>query len=72
LAAPPGAGSRVDIYDLTAGLNYRPHANVVVRPEVRYDWARGATSTELAGLSLPLFESGRDQFTFGIDSIFTF
>ncbi len=69
-----GAGSRVDIYDLTAGLNYRPHANVVFRPEVRYDWARGASSAELSNLNYGsgLFESGRDQFTFGIDSIFTF
>jgi hypothetical protein len=71
-----GAGSRVDIYDLTTGLNYRPHANVLIRPEIRYDWARGATSAELAGLGGTLggglFESGRDQFTFGMDTIFTF
>lgn len=68
----PGADSRADIYALTSGLNYRPHANVVIRPEVRYDWARGVTSAELAGSGLGLFESGRDQFTFGIDTIFTF
>jgi hypothetical protein len=67
----PGAQSRVDVYDLTLGLNYRPHANLIVRPEVRYDWARGATSDELAN-TIGLFESGRDEFTFGIDSIFTF
>lgn len=70
----PGALSRVDIYDLTLGLNYRPSANLVLRPEVRYDWARGATAAELAQLNNGdgLFESGVDQFTFGIDSIFTF
>jgi hypothetical protein len=71
LGGVTGAGSRVDIYDVTMGLNYRPHANVVVRPEVRYDWARGATSTELAN-TVELFESGRDQFTFGLDTVFTF
>lgn len=71
LGGVTGAGSRVDIYDVTLGLNYRPHANVVVRPEVRYDWARGATSAELAN-TVELFESGRDQFAFGLDTIFTF
>jgi hypothetical protein len=25
-------------YAVTAGVNVRPHANLVVRPEVRYDW----------------------------------
>jgi hypothetical protein len=70
----PGAQSRVDIYDLTLGLNYRPHANLIVRPEVRYDWARGANAAELAGLldGNGLFERGVDEFTFGIDTIFTF
>jgi hypothetical protein len=71
LGGVAGAQSRVDIYDITMGLNYRPHANVIIRPEVRYDWARGATSTELAN-TVGLFESGRDQFTFGMDTIFTF
>ena len=70
----PGAQSRVDIYDLTLGLNYRPHANLIVRPEVRYDWARGANAAELAQLNGGdgLFQSGVDEFTFGIDTIFTF
>jgi len=70
------AASRVDVYDITVGLNYRPHANLMIRPEVRYDWARGADSATLAGLGGTLggglFESGRDQFTFGMDTIFTF
>jgi len=29
------AGVEEDIYALTLGVNYRPHANVVVRPEIR-------------------------------------
>lgn len=41
-------------YELTGGLNYRPHANVVIRPEVRWDH-QPATSF--------------DQTTFGIDAI---
>jgi hypothetical protein len=69
---------RADVYALTTGLNYRPHANVVIRPEVRYDWVRGASSEELDFVEAvsdgdrPLFDSGRDEFTFGIDTIVTF
>lgn len=72
---PPGFDGldegRADIYALTTGINYRPHANLIIRPEVRYDWARGTTS-ENAANNLGLFESGRDQFTFGMDTIFLF
>lgn len=60
---------RSDVYALTGGVNYRPMANLVIRPEVRYDWIREGDNAALAG---SLFEDGRDQFTFGIDSIFLF
>jgi hypothetical protein len=65
-----GAVGNTDVYALTAGLNYRPNANVIVRPEVRYDWVRdaGATGRAIAGLE----EADGDQFTFGMDTIFTF
>jgi hypothetical protein len=65
-----GAVGNSDVYALTAGLNYKPHANVIVRPEVRYDWVQddGATGRGIAAL-----ENGEgDQFTFGMDTIFTF
>ncbi|MFK8113988.1 MAG: porin [Rubripirellula sp.] len=52
-----------DVYDLTLGANYKPHANVMVRPEIRWDW----DDDLIAGL-----EGGQDQTTFGIDTIFTF
>jgi len=52
-----------DIYALTLGLNYRPMANVVVRPEIRWDW----DDAELIGL-----DDGDHQTTFGIDSVITF
>nr|WP_315853738.1 porin [Novipirellula artificiosorum] len=55
-------GDSADIYALTLGANYKPHANVIVRPEIRWDW----DSDEVAGLD------GDSQTTFGIDSIFTF
>jgi Putative beta-barrel porin-2, OmpL-like. bbp2 len=58
-----GAGDS-DVYALTTGLNYRPHANVIVRPEVRWDW----DEDQVAGL-----EDGDDnQTTFGVDTILTF
>ncbi|QEG43841.1 porin [Roseimaritima ulvae] len=57
------AGNDSDVYALTMGLNYRPHANVVIRPEIRWDW----DDDQVAGL-----EDGEEQTTFGIDSIVTF
>lgn len=44
-------------YESTWGLNYKPMANLVVRPEWRYDWNPG-TSNEFG--------------TFGVDAILTF
>nr|WP_231617589.1 porin [Novipirellula aureliae] len=52
-----------DVYELTLGLNYRPIANVVVRPEIRWDW----DDDQLIGL-----DDGDHQTTFGIDSVITF
>ena len=44
-------------YEATAGINYRPHANVVVRPEVRQDWQ-------------PFRQF--DETTFGVDTILVY
>jgi len=53
-----------DVYALTLGVNHRPHANVIVRPEIRWDWDEDS----IAGL-----EDGDDeQTTFGVDTILTF
>jgi len=60
-----GVGARVEWwqddfasqYEATFGVNVRPHANFVLRPEIRHDWNPGANF---------------DQTTFGIDGIFTF
>jgi hypothetical protein len=63
------AGGRLEYYDderfdgtvttMTVGMNIKPHANVTLRPEVRWeDWAAGAI---------------RDDSTmFGMDAILTF
>ena len=51
------------IYAVTGGVNIRPTANLVVRPEVRYEWDPGQTNGILV----------EDENTiFGIDAIVTF
>jgi len=35
-------GASGDYYQLTWGLNWNPHKNISIRPEVRYDWCKGA------------------------------
>ena len=47
-------------YELTGGLNYQANANLVIRPEIRYDWS----STDFAG--------DYDRAIFGIDAVLTF
>ena len=47
----------VSFYESTFGLNIRHHANFVVRPEYRKDWAPGI---------------GYEEDSFGVDIIMTF
>ncbi|MEM6469057.1 MAG: porin [Planctomycetota bacterium] len=56
-------GNETDIYALTLGVNVKPHANLIVRPEIRFDW----DDDQVAGL-----DEGDEQTTFGIDTIFLF
>ena len=67
---PGGPGFAGNFYELTAGVNWRPHTNVVVRPELRWDWYDGTVD---GNNNLP-FDAGNgdDQFTFGTDLIVTF
>ena len=58
-----GAASSEDVYALTLGVNYRPHANLIVRPEIRWDWDDSGAFLE---------DGDDDQTTFGIDTILTF
>ncbi|MGO9111259.1 MAG: outer membrane beta-barrel protein [Thermoguttaceae bacterium] len=70
-----GHGFAGNFYELTAGLNWRPQANVIFRPEVRYDWYDGGAGGY--GLSnqtgLP-FNDGRSssQFLTAADLILMF
>ena len=56
-------GNETDIYALTMGVNLKPHANLLMRPEIRWDW----DDDLVAGL-----DEGDQQTTFGIDTIFLF
>jgi putative OmpL-like beta-barrel porin-2 len=67
---PGGPGFAGDFYEVTAGLNWRPHPNVVVRPELRWDWYDGTVDVNN---NLPFDGGGSDdQFTFATDVIVTF
>lgn len=67
LGAPGFAGN---FYECSLGFNWRPHPNLVVRPELRYDWYDGTTN--LAN-QLP-FDGGRsdNQLLVAGDLIVTF
>jgi len=62
---PAGVGGfEGNFYELSVGLNYKPvcNPNLVVRPEVRWDWYEGA--------GLPFDDGAKDkQFTFAVDAI---
>lgn len=51
------------LYALTGGVNIKPHSQITIRPEVKYDWSPGG-ATVAAG--------GTDNTTFSVDVIFTF
>ncbi|MCI0491732.1 MAG: porin [Planctomycetes bacterium] len=55
-------GESTSFYDMTYGFHYWPTANVVIRPEIRYDWtpAEDAVGDDY------------NQLMFGIDAVVTF
>ncbi len=53
-------GESTSYYELTGGVNYQTNANMVIRPEVRYDWS----PTDFAG--------DYNRAIFGIDAVVTF
>jgi len=63
----PTSGFAGNFYNLTAGLNWTPHANINVRPEIRYDWYDGLAAP---GGVEPFDDGTRtDQFLYGVDLI---
>jgi hypothetical protein len=53
-------------YEVTTGLNYKASANLIIRPEVKYNWCPGEAQIENA--------AGGDfsHVIFGMDAIYTF
>jgi len=74
LPAWAGRGFAGNFYELTAGLTWRPHANVSFRPELRYDWYNGQRGFIGADANQLPFDSGTadNQFTFAVDMVVTF
>jgi hypothetical protein len=53
-------------YEIALGANWTPHANLVVRPELRWDWASGTTAA-------PYDDFTKDsQFIAAVDAILLF
>jgi Putative beta-barrel porin-2, OmpL-like. bbp2 len=73
--APAGLASVAtgdyDVYALTLGANIKPHANVMLRPEIRWDWVYG-DENGLAIADIQLLDNRDQQTTFGIDAIFLY
>jgi hypothetical protein len=56
---PTSAGGfEGNFWALTAGLNYKPTGNLIVRPELRYDWYDGRTN---AAGNDPFDDGGKDH-----------
>ena len=63
----PTSGFAGNFFNLTAGLNWSPHANFTLRPEIRYDWYDGLAA---AGGERPYDDGSRtDQLLYGLDVI---
>jgi hypothetical protein len=59
-----------DFYEITLGLNWKPNANVEIRPEVRWDWHHGPRA---GNGDLPFGDANRnDQALMGLDAIVQF
>jgi len=58
-----------NFYEVTAGLNWKPRSNWIIRPEARWDWFDGIAGIG-AGGPLP-FNGGTSarQFTLAVDAI---
>jgi hypothetical protein len=71
-----GDGFAGNFFELSAGLNYTPHTNWTIRPEIRYDWFDGVKvadgGTGPAGGGPFRGGTGVDQLIFGFDVIATF
>lgn len=73
-----GAGVRAEwwkadgasVNAVTAGVNIKPHSNVTVRPEYRYDWSPAGNTN--AGRNATIGRVDQSGGTFAIDVVVTF
>jgi hypothetical protein len=62
-------GNAGNYFEATLGVNYKPHSNFLVRPEIRWDWYDGT----IAAGNHPFNNGNSDnQFSGGLDMIVTF
>jgi hypothetical protein len=54
-------GEASSFYEITGGVNYRAHANLVFRPEIRYDWTPSDEAADLENRTI-----------FAVDAVFTY
>jgi hypothetical protein len=74
------AGARVEwwkadgisVNEMAYGLNYKPHANLTIRPEVRYNWSPSGDLPNVMLITGQPTEAFLDQTIFGIDAVLTF
>ena len=67
--AAAAGGFAGDFYEITLGVNWTPRSNVIVRPEIRWDWFEPD-----AGITAKPYDAGNldYQFLFGCDFIVTY
>jgi Putative beta-barrel porin-2, OmpL-like. bbp2 len=58
-----GDGQSTSYQEITGGLNYKPHANVIIRPELRYNWTNESVANNTQDFN---------NTVFGVDAIFTY
>jgi hypothetical protein len=58
-----------EFYEISLGLNWKPHANFTLRPEIRYDWYDPRDDVQF----FPFDNGNRShQWLFGMDAIVTY
>jgi hypothetical protein len=61
------------VYAVTGGVNIKPHSQVTIRPEVKYDWSPGGQVAADGNLGInDGTVNGSNETTFSVDVIFTF
>jgi hypothetical protein len=62
-------GNSGNYFEMATGVNWKPHANVMVRPELRYDWYQGPVGANGNPFNNT---NATSQMSGGCDFIFTF